>query len=294
MAHVDKLETRDGVLFVDVNLGDQRLSGIVINESGAPVLNAQVSVKGRAEAYGDTAMTLSNTEGRFEFPTLRKGDYLVAAKHRTLGASDLLDVNLAAGPVETDVTLRLRPGRLVKGIVLSATDQVVPNAEVVLLADGGGRERVRTDSVGRFEARLQSSARFLVAQVLAVSQVMWSGCVRMPAENEELNVRLPVGPGGTLTLPALPSRKDRRGQRLLIVTDGGGFFGLAELVRWRQLVAGSVAEPISLPAVAAGRYAVLWTDKDDSQLVTEFCYAGPPAQLGWDSLRQGGALSVSY
>lgn len=83
----------------------QSLSGRVADPSGAPVSDARVHVVARNGQSRATVQT--GSDGKYSFPALAAGEYLVEARAEGFGASEPLPVRISAEGASLDLTLDL-------------------------------------------------------------------------------------------------------------------------------------------------------------------------------------------
>jgi hypothetical protein len=293
--HYDGLKIEGDRLKIDIDLGGRVAAGFVIDDEGKPALDAMVTAAGRGESFGDVVSAKTNEAGQFELTSLGNGDYRLTAQHKTLGVSAPFDLNPSSSEQTSLITLQLYPGRVVKGMIISSAGSPVPNALAIFIPEQGPPQRTKTDAAGAFEVRLPFESPLVVAQVLAPSQLLWSGCIGVPSRlDDQLTIRLPPTPGGALQLQREPPEAPSpRGKRLLVLTEDRGYLGLNELLGWRLLVTGVADASSALPGLAAGRYAVMWSSAQDS-VVNRVCNSDIPASVQWRSLSQGGDLLLTY
>jgi protocatechuate 3,4-dioxygenase beta subunit len=176
-----------------------RIEGVVVDEDGRPVPDADVLVdaeglfvagestararlfglaaKGGAGSLGVTqgkvpdipkegeedlgvAGVLSDENGRFVLDMLRPGTYRLRAIHGLHAGSPLVKVELRSGQVVTGVQLKLRAGSLLTGVIRDGNGQPVPQA-MVELEDG---TRLLTDELGVFDAGFHTGKQEIIVR----------------------------------------------------------------------------------------------------------------------------------
>jgi len=274
-------------LRVDINLGENKVSGTVIDAGGQPVDRAKVQFD--AVDLSEHLTAVSVADGSFDFVGVPKGTYVTQAKHTQLGISARRIMAVDDDSSEA-VVLQLAPWRSIEGEVRSSTNAPVPAAELWLHGDTGDLERAVTDATGHFTARLPPGIREVVAQVFAPSQMLWSACTHV-TDDGRIDLRLPAPPGirVNMTLPD-KEKSAKTGRLIYLFTANGGFLGLGDLFRWRYLVSGGGDRSPSFPGLAAGAYAVSWEPLDDGALVRKACSGAAAAT--WHSARQGADLEL--
>lgn len=118
-----------------------RLIGRVRAENGMPVLGARVTAREisvRVDAKDpqkvDGMLTEATTdgEGRFQLRGLLPGRYIVIASHPDFVRALLDDVTVPTGTMQLPTDLVLRNGARIEGIVVDATGEPIPGAELGL------------------------------------------------------------------------------------------------------------------------------------------------------------------
>ena len=140
------------------------LRGIAKNEEGRPLAGVEVTLSAtRSLRAGRGGMQISmigpgsqvrretGADGRFEFRGLKKGEYALSARRAGLGRASLDPVNVAETGVEP-VTLVLRPGATVTGLVHDRGGAGAPGWYVSARAAGQGGPALGPDSIRTEEA----------------------------------------------------------------------------------------------------------------------------------------------
>jgi hypothetical protein len=116
------LKGRETKLDVQLSAG-QRVTGIVVTESGAPVAEAEVQA-GRAGS-GERART--NANGAFEMEAMPAGRYRFTARKAGIGEGVLEDVDIGSG---APVRIVMRAGAVITGRVTGLSPQEYANTTV--------------------------------------------------------------------------------------------------------------------------------------------------------------------
>ena len=139
-----------------------QLTGIVVDPTGAPVEGAMVMLMEPNRAFfipsGESAE--SDAEGRFELK-LDEPDQTVLARHPDWAPSEAVPVHTLMEGAPTELTLTLRVGATIRGVVFQEDGSPWPGRMVaatsgpagpmMVVGFMGGPEPVVTDSDGRFE-----------------------------------------------------------------------------------------------------------------------------------------------
>lgn len=112
--------------------------GVVLDSLGQPVSGARVSVQlelaqrvqQQMEGGGNAAFT--DSEGRFRLEGLDPGPAALEATREGFAASEAVAVDLVAGEVTRDITLALRTGGTLTGVVLTPEGDPRPGRSVIL------------------------------------------------------------------------------------------------------------------------------------------------------------------
>jgi hypothetical protein len=295
---VAALDLRRDRLRLELFLEDRRLAGSVVDEQGTPVDGVRVW----ATLHDDTPTAFTDRAGRFQMRGLSSATYLVHAENDE-GLSEPLAVDISAAAGSADVQLVLRRRRLLEGTVYAADGQPVPGALVRMTVPGRPVVALETQSDvrGRFSLRPPPAADRAVVKILAPSQLLWSGCLELPADGE-MPIRLPSAPGGEVRIrvqgdDGLPPA---RGGQFLLVTAEAGILNLMEQSQWQQWTgAFRLAKPSPeslerLPRMAPGAYAVMWSPVPESDLAASLCSGALTEALDWQHLEQGGAVTLVF
>ena len=132
--------------------GDRPLAGVEVTLSATRNLRAgrggmQISMIGP----GSQVRRETGADGRFEFRGLKKGEYALSARRAGLGRASLDPVRVAEAGVEP-VTLVLRPGATVTGLVHDRSGAGAPGWYVSARAAGQGGPALGPDTIRTEEA----------------------------------------------------------------------------------------------------------------------------------------------
>lgn len=149
----------------EAQTGEGRLSGTVVDLSGAPVVGAEVRVRSTqgGSTQGDLAQqTLTDEQGRFAFEGLAAGEYrVVAADPRWVTAVATVDVS---EPADEPLELRFRSLALTDEVTVSATHTAadvmrVPGEVSVIERDAFDKAQARSlDDVMRYVPGIEIGA----------------------------------------------------------------------------------------------------------------------------------------
>jgi hypothetical protein len=157
------------------------IAGIVVDERGAPLENAEVSIQRAESGLADLGMAVTTADGRFEVaPLLGGGDYRVEVRPYRNAWATLPPAGDAFPPLHLETaTTRLGEVRLVvrartseiAGVVRDAAGRPVPDVAVRVAHVPGGRPALgratpfpsaRTGVDGRFRVRVAEDGPFVV------------------------------------------------------------------------------------------------------------------------------------
>ena len=174
---VEEGGARDGVE-VRLTPGNAIRGRVLDGAGGIPVLDASVTLQ-RAGGGGRALAQLmgesdarTDGDGRFAIEGLAPGSYTVVAQHPDYAEATAL-VDVKDGPASAE--LRMVPGGLVGGVVLSTANAPVAGAAVSLSSGGGGGfgrggfaslaggDSTVTDDSGRFRFRHVTAGRYTVS-----------------------------------------------------------------------------------------------------------------------------------
>jgi hypothetical protein len=134
-----------------------QVSGVVVDPSGAPVKGAQVTSKSRADTRTvisgrDHSDATADSDGRFTLGDLVPGPRAVSASARGFADSEPAQVELSPGGSNGGLTLRLRLGGRIAGVVVDETGKAVSGSRINVSSPNSRIHRnVATEADGRFE-----------------------------------------------------------------------------------------------------------------------------------------------
>jgi protocatechuate 3,4-dioxygenase beta subunit len=163
--------------------GGWRISGRVVDEDGAPVSAARVTVETpeRNRSYR-TYQARSTLDGRFEIDSVAPGPYLAGAEAEGFAPADGTPLTVRDREIE-GLELVLRPSATIAGQVLGLDPEQLARVEVS--ADG--------EEVSR-RGQVDAQGRFVVPDVPAGT---WKLSARLASEQREVTVRVVIAPGQT-------------------------------------------------------------------------------------------------
>ncbi len=263
---VGEIEVRraDGqrVARVDVVVPDTRVLGTVVDEAGEPVPAAEVQAMSLAQK-GASLLTRSDEAGRFELRGLPPGPAGVSASEHDR-ASEWTAISLTEEAEESDLRLTLRRRAVVRGRVVAAAGGV-PAARLSVLPDFGAvplaaGTQATSDPEGGFELHLPAAVRSFSLLVFAPGfPLRVAHLPAVPPADELLTIDL-RGQGGTLVLDLGTAPGGGAPRQLPVLVHDGAILPLDLLRGWAALhgsaPAGSAAATWTVPAVAAGDYAL--------------------------------------
>lgn len=277
----DEVEIEDGVLHLDLDLSQARVTGTVVDELGRPVAEATVQAW---NGWLPAAETVSDLEGGFRLDGLDVGSYWVTVRHPGRGAAEPVQVRLPESDSTAEVVLGLRPLQPVRGSLLAADGSPVSGARLSITSVGFPfNDFVATGADGTFEASVVAGTSLVSTVVLAPSRFLWATCQGLPGD--ELVVSLPAGPSGNLrlvmewdeTLPPVAGS-------LFLASESGGVVSGDVRGLWsgggvttRKLVPGREVEEIR--GLAPGHWSAFFADEPGWMLTRDRCLALPDPNL---------------
>lgn len=137
------LTGRETRLDVTLSAG-QRVTGVVVTESGAPVSDAEVRANSAADSSGREARTDAN--GNFSFESLAPANYNFFASKSGYASGTIRDFDIRAGAAPRIV---LTSGGVIYGRVLGLQESEKANAQVIVSGPGSGADGP-VDASGNF------------------------------------------------------------------------------------------------------------------------------------------------
>ena len=132
------------------------VSGRVVDPSGAPVAGAKVRYEGVSDwTQAPSESIATGADGKFQIAALPAGSFRFEARHDE-HAPGVTDTIVLDGATARDgITIQLRPGAVIEGIVLDAARAPVPAARVRVREETAGlpmqrTRQVTTDAAGKF------------------------------------------------------------------------------------------------------------------------------------------------
>ncbi|MBQ4333943.1 MAG: carboxypeptidase regulatory-like domain-containing protein, partial [Myxococcaceae bacterium] len=171
------------------------LTGRAVLEDGQPAANARVFLEGPS-----AQSTECDETGAFSFGQLRPGDYQLFAVLEPLASERLGPLPLGAGEDLRDLTLEVREGALLEGMVVRATDRG-PVSGATIRAAG---LRTTSDDTGHFSLVGLPRGR-LIALVEAEGFVPRQIALSPPAQRLTLALERGAKVFGTVRAKGMPA-----------------------------------------------------------------------------------------
>lgn len=262
------IEAEKGRAVLNLDLPDTVLEGTVVEESGASVRGAQVTVFDSV-GVGRPVSSISDLDGRFAFHGLSEDLYRVEAEvqrggEHWSGQSEVLQLSEALSP---DATIVVRPKKTLSGRVVEPAGEPVPGVWIEVEPFAGGRFDVmnagqhQTELDGSFEVPLPASTTEVRLMVLAPGFALYRS-------------RLPLGDAGDLALsrssgtlalelPGPVAWGDPSALRPFVVHPEGDRTFVGQLAQWARLNGlavdlGSDPRRLEIPLLPPGTYSVCW------------------------------------
>lgn len=210
-------EYRNKVATVDLSIPDTRVFGKTVDESGHPIVGAQVDL---ADLI-DVASTESGEEGRFELRGVPEGNVELSARSGTREGrltSDPVVFPVSAGNPVGPMTLVLRWTRELRGKVRSRRGDV-PGAFLrvsPLQPPLGSASQTRAGMDGSFSVRVDAKAEAVVAVVSPPGNTLKAFSVPVTSDPATLEVS---EDGGDLDV-ALPFQMKDSDREVLVFQNG--------------------------------------------------------------------------
>lgn len=161
---------------VEIDLPDNRVSGGVVDESGAPISKVLVEAVAAEDGARPTSTRSSEPDGSFELRGLEEGRYLLEARHSRRGrrlSADRVSVEVDEDREAEAIRLVLRENSLLDGQVVSPMGLGVPGAQVLARLDKSERSLIgvmpsaTTDADGVFQLSLPQGTGRMILSVMA-------------------------------------------------------------------------------------------------------------------------------
>lgn len=294
-------DIEDGRMVVEINLVGIDVPGFVVDTKGLPVAGARVDAWSGQSVLADVE---TDFRGEFTLQALGAGHYELQARSESKGDSELAPLDLRKGASPSPQRLVLVSRKALAGALRSANGEPLAGAQVTVMTVGL-RPTTETDTTGvegKFRLRVGAEATHALFQVLAPSQVLWSGCVALDARTaaDPLVLTLPSLPGGRLEViwtGKVSGPPDTTSTPILVTSDSG-YLTFNEFWNWTVLTGNPEGMDISpdhwvFPRLAGGRqYAVLRTSDAPWQIVASLCLLGPSPDLDWVYVPDGGTERI--
>jgi len=177
------------VLAYDIDADMAVLGGRVVDQSGARVAHAQISVTlagiDESDVARPIAIAVTRADGAFLVEDLLASDYVVTAT-----VSGFLparqDVRLSPGQKRTDLVLKVQPGGVrVSGHVYDAGGGTIPRAQIRAVPGpepGGGIFATETIESGEYEISLPAGQFYITADASGYAAVRQAVRVAQPSQ----------------------------------------------------------------------------------------------------------------
>jgi hypothetical protein len=179
------------------------LTGVVVNEQGRPIAEAQVEATLRDEqATGYVEFDTTHPDGRFEvfdfplkpMPMSSNGAVRgqLTFRHPTKVTAIITNIYALAEPARTNLTVMLRAGYFVRGVVMSPDGKPMRKIEVKAIPmdkEAAGRDGL-TDDKGGFELRALPEGGVLLRSHTANYDQLAQQTIHLAGAHAEVNLDL--------------------------------------------------------------------------------------------------------
>lgn len=305
---VTDIDPTADVIDLELEIPVTRVTGLV-SDGEQPSPDVEVVAR---SSHMDITYGRTDRHGRFRLDGLGFGRHSLWASRGGSLTSTPETVELSSSTPAVEIQLLLPKGRGIEGRVISADGEPVAGADLLIQPLGAGdpERTVRTSVDGRFEVLAPSNTSRAHVQVQAPSDVLWSGCVELPAK-EPLTITLPPLPGTEVRLRIPPDGTDNApsvpttAARPVLLSRSGGLVELQHAASWLRRLTGTFrAEMVTdssgegflsyrFPGFAASDYAVAWSTEPWHALASRACAVGAPSGLTWAYGPPGGSVVLT-
>jgi hypothetical protein len=287
----------------DLRLSDGRIDGSVVDERGAPVPAAYVTVRREDDTIYDqddpsqlvAGTAVADTDGKFRVSALEPGRYRIVAR----SGDDALGVRRTSGTqtarVEGNedpptVRLVLAAAHVVEGRITTPEGSPVVGASVLVSSRERPEIPVRpqfSDANGVFRATVPYDTKtvtFTVSQIGVVRQIFARPIARTPVSV------VMSGSAGRLVLNLGDAKQ---GAASFLVSRDGGWENLAALLEWGLQNGEDVnSGAISVPLMSPGRYSICRISSFVAEYGAFLAGGLPKGRCESGTLEPGGQLSL--
>ena len=293
---------REGVYEVTLQLGAFEISGLILDrETGFPLEGASVELVRPTETESGPTLGTADLDGQFLFQGLDDEPHVVSAYLDGYSRSQQVEVRPSEMSEDDDadaaVTLFLREGTEVDVVVTSENGTPQRGAYLwvlTLTSDGVGVGASVTNLSGQGRLVVPRSVTPAAVVVRAPTGVLWSGCVPIPEEGSDMEIRVPSGPGGTLLVTPSGQPKTVTMPEQALVSIDGGLLTLQALGMWMndQGVPFTADGMLTVPRVASNHYGVADVSGLGLAAYPAACQGVIRPLAPWEFLVEGGELEL--
>jgi hypothetical protein len=281
--------------WLDLTLPIFAVHGTAVSENGQ--LQSGVAVTFEDTSSGARTSTATDDAGGFEFDDLPPGKYTAVAESID-GTSDRTPFETVDG-VEEELKLVLNPSERVPFYVVSSQGPVTDASVQVWIPPGVPWYFTRTDSDGRFEAKLPPRTAEIGLTIRAPGYPLKLTRLPIPSDSDkssdenDTNTITIDASGGTLTLDLQPPGRVLDTSATPYLVHDGAIEAAGTLVDWstKQAYIGG-GGPGVVESIEPGDYALCFL-ADPEQLAALWSGAMPSERCRKGSIKDGGTLTLS-
>jgi protocatechuate 3,4-dioxygenase beta subunit len=268
------------------------ISGRVVDEAGKPLAKVFVSVEGGAGAWGlrneQADSQTTDDKGKFSFSAVAPGRVTLTASDNEHAPTPSTPITVAADHPVSDVTITMKAGGAVAGVVVDNAGNPAPFATLRLAGKAVGSRTWRqttTDRAGKFEVRGLSRIK-LQARAESDTAATPITDIDLSGKAEARDLRLVLSIEGTI--------------RGTVVDDAGQAVAEAQVNAFPDLLSGESPEALSIAGMSSattdggGGFAIhglptgsyrLWADRVGHSRMQAWGAQGATAKTGDDNVR---------